>query len=120
MADRLLMVSWTGVVPGREAHAIEVFNETVGMYGRMQERGRIESFDVRLLEPNGAINGYMEVLGSAEQLAALRTDDEFRRSIVDAELVCAGLNMSEGVCNEGVAHEMQLYADAVGKVPQAV
>ena len=46
MADSCLHISWTGVVPGREERAVEVFNESVGLYGRLQQEGKIESFNV--------------------------------------------------------------------------
>jgi hypothetical protein len=60
-------------VRGREERALEVFNATLAFYGRCQNGGLIESFDVVLLSPSGtSINGYVRVHGSAEQLAALR------------------------------------------------
>ena len=68
MADRVLFISWGENVAGREERGLEVFNEAVGFYGRMQQEGRIEGFDVVLLEPNGDIDGYIELTGSAEQL----------------------------------------------------
>src|SRR5947209_5777936 len=52
MADRVLFISWGSPVHGREEHGLEVFNEALGMYGRMQQDGRIEGFDVTLLDPN--------------------------------------------------------------------
>ena len=55
MADRVLFISWRMVVRGREERALEVFNEALGLYGRMQQEGRIERFDVVLLEPNGEL-----------------------------------------------------------------
>ena len=52
MADRLLFIGWGPPVRGREERALEVFNESVGLYGRLQQDGRIDSFDVSLLRPN--------------------------------------------------------------------
>ncbi len=49
MADRILFISWGAPVAGREERGLEVFNDAVGLYGRMQQEGRIESFDVVLL-----------------------------------------------------------------------
>ena len=67
MADRLLFLSWGTPVRGLEERGLEVFNEALGLYGRMQQDGRIEFFDVVLLTPNGELNGYMELRGSAAQ-----------------------------------------------------
>jgi hypothetical protein len=118
MADRVLFIGWSAPIAGREERGLEVFNEALGMYGRLQQDGRIESFDVRLFEPNGNMNGYIELRGSAEQLAAAREEEDFRRTLMDASLVVHDLRVIDGVCNEGVAREMALYQDALSKVPQ--
>ena len=117
MADRMLFLSWGQVVRGREERALEVFNESMGLYGRMQQEGRIESFDVALLDPAApGLNGYIAVRGSAAQIAALRTDEEFRRLMVDVTMIIDDLRVIDGFCNEGVANEMALYSDAIAKV----
>ena len=118
MADRVIFISWGTVARGREERALEVFNETVGFYGRLQQDGRIESFDVTLLDANGEMDGYMQLHGSAEQLAALKMDDEYRRILIDAAMVVDGLSQIEGSTNEGVARDMGLFQDAIAKVPQ--
>src|ERR1700742_1088579 len=100
MADRVLMVSWGTPVRGSEERGLEVFNEALGLYGRMQQEGRIESFDVMLFEPNGAVNGCIVIRGSAEQLAAAREDDEFRRTTISAALIADDLRLIEGYANE--------------------
>jgi hypothetical protein len=119
MADRVLVISWGEPVRGREERALEVFNEAVGLAGRMQQDGRIESFNVVLLNPNSDMAGYMELQGSAEQIAALDVDDEFTRNTVDASLICENLRHTTGYTNEGVARQMALYQEAIAKVPQA-
>jgi hypothetical protein len=119
MADRLLFVSWGAGVRGREERGLEVFNEAIGMLGRMQQDGRIESFDVALFEPNGDMNGYVAVRGSAAQIDALREDEEFLRSTVDATLIVDRFRHIGGYTNEGVARQMEIYQEAIAKVPQS-
>ncbi len=120
MADRILFIGWGAPVRGREERGLEVFDEAVGFYGRCQQDGRIEAFDVILLEAHGGgLNGYIELHGSTDQLATLRHDDEFRRIIVDASLIVDELGVVEGFANEGVAQEMAIYRDAIARVPQA-
>ena len=119
MADRVLFISWGEVVRGREMAAFENFNETIGLYGRMQQDGRIDSFDVVLLDPSMDIAGYAEIHGSAEQLAALKSDEEFRRALYAGSLIVDHLKMADGYTNEGIAREMQLYQEAISKVPQS-
>ena len=119
MADRILFIGWGDTVPGREERGLEVFNETIGFFGRTQEQGRIEKFDVVLFDPTGDLGGYMAVHGTAEQLAALRMDEEFRRNMVDASLVVAHLRLLDGATNAGVAQDIELYQQAITKVPQS-
>jgi hypothetical protein len=118
MADRMLFVSWGQPVRGLEERGLEVFGEALGLLGRMQQDGRIESFDVALLTPNGDLNGYIAVHGSAAQIDALRQDDEFIRNTVDAAMIVDGLRHIEGYTNEGVARQMEIYGAAIAKVPQ--
>ena len=119
MADRVLFVGWDSVVPGREERGLEVFNEAVGILGRMQQDGRIERFDVLMMAPNAGLDGCIQVHGTAEQLAAVRADEEFLRNTVDAQLCVSGLRHVDAYANEGVARIMGIYTEATAKVPQA-
>ena len=118
MADSCLHISWDSVVPGREERAVEVFNETVGYYGRLQQEGKIESFDVVLLDPNAGIGGYFQLRGTQEQMDAAKSSDEFRDRMVDAEMIAREMCVVGGVCNEGIAREMERFTKAIEKVPQ--
>ncbi len=119
MADSVLFIAWGENIHGREVRGLEVFNEAIGLYGRMQQEGRIESFNVVLLSPNGELGGYIEVSGSVEQLNAVRQDDEYRRNLIAASLVVQGMRVLEGSTNEGIARDMALYQEAIDKVPQS-
>src|SRR6478735_3866801 len=118
MADRMLFVGWGESVRGAEERGIEVFNEALGLLGRMQQDGRIEKFDVALLTPNSDLAGFISVQGTAQQIAALREDEEFQRNTIDAALIVDGLRHIEGYTNEGVARQMTMYTDAIARVPQ--
>jgi hypothetical protein len=119
MANRVLVISWGTPVRGREERGLEVFDEAMGLFGKMQQDGRIERFDVVLLSPNGELNGYIELHGSAEQISALGRDEEFERNTAEANLVVDGLRHIEGVTNDEIARQMTIYREAVTKVPQA-
>ncbi len=118
MADRVLFISWSGPVRGREERALEVFNTAMGLYGRLQQAGRIEGFDVTLLGPNTALDGCIQIRGSATQLADVREDEEFQRVMIDASLIVDDLSMADGYTDEGIARQMELYREAIAKVPQ--
>jgi hypothetical protein len=120
MADRMLLIGWGTPVRGREERGLEVFNESIGLYGRMQQEGRIEKFDVVLLDPSTDLNGYIELHGSAEQLASARQSEDFRRTLLDASLIVDDLRVIDGFTNEGVAREMARYQESIAQVPQTV
>jgi hypothetical protein len=118
MADRMLFISWAEPVRGSEARALEVFDQALGLMGRMQQEGRIERFEVAITAPNGELGGFMVVNGTADQITALREDEEFQRNTVDAQLAVNGIRHLEGWMDDGVAGRMAMYREAVGKVPQ--
>ena len=119
MADRVLFITWGEVVRGREERALEVFGESLGFYGRLQQDGRIEGFDVALLDPSSGVGGYIIIHGSADQIGALSEDDEFRRVIVDSTLIVDDVRVVPGRTNEALAAEIALYQEATAKVPQS-
>src|SRR3954465_7162960 len=100
MADRVLFISWGEVVRGREIAALENFNETIGLYGQMQQDGRVESFDVVLLDPGKELAGYMENLGSGDQVTALKSWEHFRRNLAAGSLIVDNLKIADGYTNE--------------------
>jgi len=118
MADRVLFMSWTNPVRGAEERAVEAFNEAIGLLGRMQQEGRIESFDVALMAPNNDLGGCMLVKGTAQQIDAVRADEEFIRNTVNAQLAVEGICHIEGYVNEGVARMMGMYQEAIARIPQ--
>ena len=118
MADSVLFIAWSESVRGREERGLEVFDEAIGLYGRMQQEGRIEKFDVALFNPNGDMGGYIQLHGSQEQIAAALADEEFQRHMTSATLCVDGLRILQGSANEGVARQLEMYREAVGKVPQ--
>jgi hypothetical protein len=117
MSDRALFIGFGSPVRGREERAIEVFNEFVGMFGRMQSEGRIEGLDMALLDAHGGdLGGFFMVHGSEEQCSALPNDEEFRRATIDATLIVDNFGVVPAMTGQAVGAEMGMYADAVKKV----
>ena len=81
MADAGLFIGWGEVVRGRETEALEVFNETLAYYGRLQEEGAIESFEPVFLEPHGGdLSGFILIRGtprSSRRCASTRSSTTF-------------------------------------------
>jgi hypothetical protein len=118
MADRVLFMGWENPVRGAEEQAVEAFSEALGLLGRMQQEGRIDSFDVVLLSPNAGLGGYITVRGTADQIVALRNDEEFIANTIAAQLCVEGIRHVDGFTNEAVATQMERYRQAIAKVPQ--
>ena len=117
MADHALFVGFGTPVRGREERAVAIFNTFVEMLGRMSSDGRIEGLDITLLDPHGGdLNGFFLVQGTTAQCAALPTDPEFRKAIIDASLIVENIGVVPGLTGEAVGPEMADYAAALSKV----
>jgi hypothetical protein len=109
MATSALMIGWGPAVRGREHKALQVFNEAIQYYTRLQQQGTIESFEPVALEPHGGdLLGFLLVRGDREKLNALRSSEEFLRLNNRATLVVNNL----GVVTAFIGEELQrLFAD---------
>jgi hypothetical protein len=116
MAESVLFISWGAPIPGREERGLDVFNDALGYYGRLQQEARIERFDVALIDANPRISGYMVLHGSHAQLDAVRQDGEFRDILAAAALVVRDIDASEGVTDAGIAPEMERYQQQIARV----
>jgi hypothetical protein len=115
MADSGLFIGWGQVVRGREGPAVDSFNDTVGYLGQLQADGRIEDFEIVFLEPHGGdLSGFMLVRGSAEQLDSVRSDDEFLRNMMRADLLVENLGVVGAALNERIARQMAMYQEEIG------
>jgi len=114
MADAGLFIGWGEVVRGREDRAVEVFNETIEYYGQLQSDGRIESFDVALLEPHGGeLQGFVLLRGSEEQMDTIHRDDDFQRLMTKASLIIDDLGLIPAYIGEGLGRAMSIYQEEI-------
>ncbi|SRR6266540_2482622 len=112
MADAGLFIGWGQVVRGREDRALDVFNETLELYGQLQSDGRIEDFEVALLDPHGGeLQGYAMLRGSEDQIDAIRGDEDFQRMMTKASLVVDDLGLIRASIGEGLARAMAIYQE---------
>ncbi len=119
MADAGLFIGWGQVVRGREERALEVFNETLEFYGGLQSDGRIESFEVCLLNPHGGeLNGFVLLQGSEAQMDALRHDEAFQRQMLRADLIVDDLGVIDASVGDGLQRSIATYAEGIALVAQ--
>ena len=68
MAEAALFIGWGEVARGREKRALDVYSDSLST-GRLQQEGRIERFDVAVLNPTGGdLGGFIMLRGTAEQI----------------------------------------------------
>ncbi|MEC0270316.1 hypothetical protein [Paenibacillus anseongense] len=88
MAKGSLMVGWGEIIPGREKAAQATLNKAMQYCIRLQHEGKIDRFEVVVLEPHGSsLNGFVLITGDKETVAQLRTEDEFVSVIIGVQLV---------------------------------
>jgi hypothetical protein len=117
MADAGLFIGWGQVARGREDRALDVFNETIELYGQMQSDGRIESWDVALLQPHGGeLAGYVMLRGSEAQIDAVNHDEAFQRLMQRADLIVDGLGIVPALIGDGLARGMAMYQEEIAVV----
>jgi hypothetical protein len=117
MADAGLFIGWGQVVRNREQRALEVFNESMAYYASLEQDGKIESWEVVLLEPHGGdLAGFVLLRGSTDQMNAVRSDEEFERRTTRADLIVEGLGTVGALVGEGIARGMGIYQEEVAAV----
>ena len=121
MADSGLFIGWGAVVRGREAQALEVFNESMQYYADLQRRHEIESFEPVLLEQHGGdLIGFILLKGETDRLAKLRNDPEFQKRTLRAALYVDNIGIVGAITGAGVSRLMKDFADEVGKIKTPV
>lgn len=117
MAEMGVFIGWGDPIPGREAKGLEVFEESVAYWGRLQEEGQIESFEVVILYPHGGdLGGFALLRGSGESLDAIRASDEFNRLTARAGLVVGGLGVVSAALGDSLGPQMQLFREQIGEL----
>jgi hypothetical protein len=107
MAGEALFLGWGPVVRGREQTALTVFQETLEYYGRLQQEGRIESFEPVLLAPHGGeLAGFVMLRGERAKLDEVRSSEEFERAVVRAATVVDNVGVVNAFTGESLGHAM--------------
>jgi hypothetical protein len=117
MAEMGVFIGWGPPIRGREAKGLDVFDESVAYWGRLQQEGQIESFEVVVLYPHGGdLAGFALLRGSGESLDRIRASDEFNRLVARAGLVVEGLGVVSAALGNSLGPQMQLFREQVGEL----
>jgi hypothetical protein len=116
MAGEALFIGWGQVVRGREKQALQVFQESMEYYGKLQQEGRIERFDVMLLSPHGGdLAGFVVLQGDRKAMAEVRFSDEFERLLIRAGAIIDGLGVIPAYGGEALAKQMAVFDEVAGE-----
>ena len=120
MAGDALFLGWGQVVRGREQMALEVFQETIAYYNKLQEDGQIESFDTTLLAPHGGdLAGFVLMHGEQASLDAIRSSPEFLRIVTRAGAVVDNVGVVTAYTGEALGQLMGIFGEVSQGLPQA-
>ena len=110
MASAALVIGWGQVVRGRERQALQVLQEALQYYGRLQQQGEVESFEPVVLEAHGGdLAGFLIVRGERETLNRSRYSEEFLRLNARALQVVDNFGVIAGFIGEEL---QRLFADS--------
>jgi hypothetical protein len=120
MAGDAIFLGWGQVVRGREQLALQVFADTAEYWGKLQQDGKIESFQPFLLRPHGGdLGGFWLIHGERSALDEIQSSQEFVRLIARAGAIVDNLGVTSAVTDEALASQMGTYAEVVQSLPQA-
>jgi hypothetical protein len=105
-----IFVGWQYPARGREVAAQELFGQALGYYAKLQQEGKIESFEPVLLDPHGGdLSGFILVRGEPEKLDAVARSDEFIALNTRAAYLVDGFGVVRASIGEGLAKRMALW-----------
>jgi hypothetical protein len=117
MAEAGLFIGWGVPVRGREKRALDLFNGTMQYYGRLQQDGKIERFDVAVLAPHGSdLAGFALMQGTEQQIDWLRRDEEFQQWVTRAQLIVEQFGVVDALVDQGLGQAISRYQNELGQL----
>jgi len=117
MADEALFIGWGEVVRGRESRALDVFNESLQYYARLQEDGAVESFDAWFLAPHGGdLAGFILLRGERERLDAIQRSAEFELLISRAGMIVDRVGVVNAYTGEALGRLVGQFQEATAEL----
>ena len=113
MAEAALFVGWGEPARGREKEALTLLSESMQYWGRLEQEGRIERFEVVFLYPHPGLGGFALLRGTAAQIDSARRDDEFEQIVARVRLIVDGLELVNADVDEGITPRIAQYQDAL-------
>jgi hypothetical protein len=110
MAGDALLLGWGQIVRGRELKGLDVFQETIAYYGKLQQEGQIEGFEPILLTPHGGdLAGFILLRGERQALDQIAASADFRRLVARAASVVDNVGVITAYGGEALAEQMTTF-----------
>ena len=114
MQEGALFIAWGTPIPGRETAALDMFKEAKDYYEGLRKKGDILAFEPIILSHVGApIEGFFLLRGEPAKLAALMTQDAFRRLSTKTALVCKNVMVVPAFVGTSVTTLLDTYRQEV-------
>ena len=111
MANAVIFLGWNRPTVGREQQAMVVFQKSIKFYGKLQNEGRIESFEPVILSAHGGdMNGFFLLRGDAEKLSEIKRDETFLNIVIEAEYCVDGFGHIDGYIGDGLNDVISRWA----------
>lgn len=112
MAKGALFVGWGSIIPGREKAASSALQAAMLYCTGLKDAGRIDDFEAILLEPHGGdLEGFVLVRGEEEELARLRGEQSFLRTIIGVQLVHNRVGVVTAYTGQAMGTLLGLWAE---------
>ena len=113
MADEALFIGWGEVARGRERKALEVFNESLEYYGRLQQEGKVDSVETYFLAPHGGdLQGFILLRGDRAKLDEVEATAEFERIQTRAAMVVDRTGAVHAFTGDAVGRQVAHFQEA--------
>jgi len=113
MAGEALFLGWGPVIRGREHKSLQVFQETIEYYGKLQQEGQIESFEPVLIAPHGGdLGGFVLLRGERGRLDEIRSSEEFERLVTRAASVVDNVGVINAYTSDALGQAMGRFQAA--------
>jgi hypothetical protein len=117
MADEALFIGWGDVVRGRESKALEVFNESLQYYARLQQDGTVESVDAWFLAPHGGdLAGFILLRGERERLDEVQRSAGFELLMTRAGMIVDRVGVVNAYTGEALGRLVGQFQEATAEL----
>jgi hypothetical protein len=113
MGDSALLIQWGPPTAGRERHAVDLFRDSLEFFMKLVGERRIASVEPFFLEPHGGtVEGFFLIRGEQRELATLRTEDDFRKMSVKAQVIMQNFAVVGAITGKRLNKHMGWFAEA--------